>query len=205
MDSVFTDVYRRKEWGVGSGSGSTLEFCRPLIQFFDHFGRENRITRMCDLGCGDLQWVPHLLEQPSWSHVTYVGVDCVDGLSSIHKARLAEVSSDIKSRMEIVYKDVSTLNDEELPRADVYWMKDVLQHWGDDEICKFLDQMLPVIQSRKARLLVCNCTGDENIRRTIKAGEFAKLHANNYPFRLYNCKELFVWNGKTVYEIKSRR
>lgn len=57
---VFTEIYRSKVWGDGSGGGSAPDVARPYIDFVSKYLMEVRLCklawetpRVLDIGCGD--------------------------------------------------------------------------------------------------------------------------------------------------------
>lgn len=86
MKEIFTDIYARNVWHGGSGPGSDPTFCAPLIAFLQEYVHEHRIGSLCDLGCGDLQWMPTLIEKVQ---IRYIGVDCVESLLAAHRQKHA--------------------------------------------------------------------------------------------------------------------
>ena len=48
--------------GEGSGRGSFVENNKTLIEWLEKFIIKNFISSIVDIGCGDFQWLPLLLQ-----------------------------------------------------------------------------------------------------------------------------------------------
>ena len=57
---VFSNIYQNNAWGGGSGSGSRVDNCYPLIGWMQVFLRRQKIETFIDYGCGDWQWMQYV-------------------------------------------------------------------------------------------------------------------------------------------------
>lgn len=187
MERVFTEVYKHSSWGNGSGPGSTPAFCAPLVTFVKKYVSEHGMRSLCDLGCGDMQWMPGLLAQTG---LEYVGVDCVRYLISAHVEHLPDHS--------FLLMDISCDDLNQLPDTDMYVMKDVLQHWPSALIEEWLRRFFAT--KPDAHLLVINCNY-QSADRDIQPGGFGPLNGNLKPLSLFSPTALFSWDTKTVYRL----
>lgn len=190
MRDIFTDIYQHDKWNGGSGPGSRLAFCAPLHDFLRAYIAQHNIGSLCDLGCGDLQWMPKLVTETALS---YIGVDCVDFVLSGHTQRYPA------PQFQFVCADLSQLRAEDVPAADLYFMKDVLQHWPNSEIERFLDAFFH--HRPTAHLLVANCAYQKTDRRALDSAYFAPLSGDYMPLRRYRPVELFGWDAKRLYRL----
>jgi hypothetical protein len=189
---VFSEIYATDAWSGGSGPGSTPDFCRPLVEWLADFVDSTAIHSVVDFGCGDFQWMPEVLERTG---VGYVGLDVVPGLIASHRARFPRWSFDVL--------DASTVDLSVLPNADLYWSKDVMQHWPDEAIAGFLDRFFAARPG--ARLVVCNCRGQRpGPRQLDRRWHFAPLDGDREPLAAWSPVELFAWRGKAVYLLHQR-
>jgi hypothetical protein len=77
----WTAIYLSGGWcEQGSGPGSTIENNTELITWLNNFITDNSATSMIDIGCGDLQWVPQVLNDIT----SYTGVDCVPSVNTVN-------------------------------------------------------------------------------------------------------------------------
>lgn len=189
---VFSRIYATDAWNGGSGPGSTPEFCRPLVDWLVAYVNENGVRRLVDFGCGDFQWMPEVLDRTG---VDYLGLDVVPSLIATHRQRHP------RCRFDVI--DAATADASALPAADLYWAKDVLQHWTDDAITGFLDRLFAV--RPRARVVVCNCTGQRPGPRRLDARwHFAPLDGERHPLAAYQPEHLFAWDRKKVYRLHQR-
>jgi hypothetical protein len=189
--SVFSRIYQEDRWSGGSGPGSRPDFCRPVAAFLEGFIRERRIRSLVDIGCGDLQWMPEVVRRTG---VTYTGLDVVPALIERHRAAWPA------HRFELLD---ATAGFAGWPEADLYWAKDVLQHWPDETIEAFLDGFFAARPG--ARLLVANCTGQgPGDRRLDDQWHFAPLDGDRRPLAQFSPRLVFAWVGKHVYALHQR-
>ena len=56
MQETFTQVYKRNEWLIDSGPGSTVEYNKDFyIPFLRKYIIDNNIKKVADCGCGDFK------------------------------------------------------------------------------------------------------------------------------------------------------
>lgn len=136
-EQVFTDIYLKNKWGGGkgeycSGSGSRdMEIISPYVDMiFDKADSEHfRGLTFLDLGCGDFQVGKQLLSLCS----LYIGVDIVKPIILAHQKYFNGNHSAQFLHMNIV--------DDELPTADVCFVRQVFQHLSNDQILKVLPKL----------------------------------------------------------------
>ena len=190
---VFTQLHRDGAWGSGCGPGATLEYCQPLVNFLTTYFADHDVKTLCDLGCGDFQWQPALVANTG---VKYIGIDCIDALIEQNRATHASTTHEFKSI------DFAAAQVTQLPEADVYLIKDVLQHWTSDDVNQFLTELLAARPS--ADVLVINCVHQDDDKRDIQTGQFAPLNKARYPLNRFSVDELFTFHSKIVYRISPR-
>jgi len=192
--AVFAEIYGQDRWTGGSGPGSTVAFCRPLAQWLRGYLAEHRIRSLVDLGCGDLQWMPGAL---AGLDVDYVGLDVVPELLEAHRLRLPA------DRFRFHVLDVATAPATAIPAGDLYWAKDILQHWPSDNVVAFLDRFFAARPD--AHLVVVNCDRQTTDLRELDARwHFAPLAADRPPLLAYRPVPLFSWQGKTAHRLHHR-
>lgn len=189
---VFSRIYQEDRWNGGSGPGSDVDFCRPLVDWLAGYVNETGCRSVVDFGCGDFRWMPEVLDRTG---VGYVGLDVVGSLVQRHRKDYP--------RWSFATLDVSTADPREIPVADLYWAKDVLQHWPSGVIVAFLDRFFAARPA--AHLVVCNCAGQTADDRQLDARyHFAPLHADRRPLADYSPRRLFAWGGKEAYRLHQR-
>jgi hypothetical protein len=187
MERNFTAAYAAVLGKPGAWVGSTPEYCRELIDFLAAYMIEKRVRSVCDLACGDLQWIPELVQRTG---VSFAGVDCVAAIVSQNRTRYPQHS--------FLHADLVTLPPGALPEADLYIVKDVLQHWPSNTINAWLTAFF---RGRPdARLVAINCWRQRGDDRTCyRAGDFAELDGAMEPLKWFSPVELFQWHSKKAY------
>eukprot|EP00928_Gymnodinium_smaydae_P046474 TRINITY_DN30969_c0_g1_i1.p1 TRINITY_DN30969_c0_g1~~TRINITY_DN30969_c0_g1_i1.p1 ORF type:complete len:302 (+),score=31.68 TRINITY_DN30969_c0_g1_i1:59-907(+) len=147
LEATFTEIYATNAWGRGSGAGSLPIHCLKWIEFVRTFIRDKCIDSVVDLGCGDWQFSPYIYHD---LNVKYVGYDVVFPLIEENRARWSEQGY----RFEHLEFSSKVPDIEE---AELYILKDVLQHWSSARITAFLSDVLSSKQKLRF-VLVCNCS-----------------------------------------------
>jgi hypothetical protein len=75
---AFMDLYEKKGWGKGSGSGSAVQRAAKSITLLSKLLPALGVTLLIDFPCGDQQWAPHLRQ--ALPGVKYLGADIMPGL-----------------------------------------------------------------------------------------------------------------------------
>jgi 2-polyprenyl-3-methyl-5-hydroxy-6-metoxy-1,4-benzoquinol methylase len=132
-ESTFTDLYDHAVWGVNSqgephcGSGSTKESSSEYMIFLDKFLRKHEIKTIVEVGCGDWEFMQHM----DLSGIQYLGIDVVKKMidSNNRKFRTHAIAF---MHADAAYTD--------LPQADLFLCKDVMQHLPNKDIFKICSQ-----------------------------------------------------------------
>lgn len=111
----------------GSGSGSLLSNNFGLVNYLTEIIYANNIRSIIDIGCGDLQWIPSLLEDIN-IEVTYTGLDCSKYVIDTNKRDY--------SNYNFIHKDIYNKKFRiDNTQYDLVLCKDVIQHRASaDEI-----------------------------------------------------------------------
>lgn len=165
MQEHFESIYDLKVWGRGSGAGSVPRHCRPYRRYLERFLKERRIKSVVDVGCGDWQF-SRLID---WRGIQYHGFDVAQSVVIENEARFG--ASNISfTRMDA--------HDAILPDADLLIVKDVMQHWPDAAIFRFL----PTIARYRYALITNGYTGEAH--KDIDVGDYRPLDLTRAPFSL---------------------
>jgi SAM-dependent methyltransferase len=129
----FGNIYRTASWNSTSrsGPGSLPELNASYLKMLKEVIQEHKIQSVVDIGCGD--WA--LYESGfNWHDLPtrYLGVDVVP--------ELIEKLNSTHGRGNVEFRCVDVFGSE-LPAADLYILKDVLQHWPTDRVLRFLPQL----------------------------------------------------------------
>src|SRR4051812_40562633 len=137
MREAFERIYAKEAWGKGkgSGTGSSPVYCAAYLRYLGELLLTKR--SVLDIGCGDWQ----LYKGFTWpARVHYVGVDIVE--TNVQRNTLVHSARNI----EFVHTDVTVSKHthalfEQYGPFDLVLVKDVLQHWSDNEITSWLGTM----------------------------------------------------------------
>ncbi len=122
----FCKAYDEHLWGQGSGIGSKQEHTVCYRQVLEELLRAHEVRSVLDIGCGDCQCFALI----RWGGVQYTGIDIVPGLVANLNQHWGSAN------VHFVHGDVLAM--QVLPPADLLIIKDVMQHWTDEEILGFL-------------------------------------------------------------------
>jgi SAM-dependent methyltransferase len=131
IEETFRNIYLTKAWGDNgepfcSGTGSSgqvsEQYCASVVRFI----REHKVQSVVDLGCGDFAVGKRIVET---SGIRYTGIDVVPELIEHHRRNVSD------PRVSFMCADITN---DPLPSADLYLVRQVLQHLSNLEIAKVL-------------------------------------------------------------------
>lgn len=197
METIFTAIYENRVWGDNrrgeyrgsSGGGSDVEYNRErYVPFLKKFIRDHGVRTVADLGCGDFRCGPLIYEDLD---VHYTGYDTYRAVVEHHQETTQSLLQKYTFRTLDVYQER-----DKLVGADLCILKDVLQHWSQEHIRTFLDN---VIRRKLYRwILICNCSFQRGDGEDIQDGEFRPLSAEYLPLRAYGAKAVYRYDTKEV-------
>ena len=180
---VFSRIYQKRIWTgeneLSSGAGSRFsDLVDPYIDCIHRWAEANdgkHLTAL-DLGCGDFHVGKRVF--PNFGH--YIAADIVPILIENHRRN--HVAPNLEFRC------VDGI-DEELPQADVIFIRQVLQHLSNDQILKILSKIgrfkhaiisehLPCPSQLKAKNL------DKIHGGGIRLGQGSGIYLEEPPFNL---------------------
>jgi SAM-dependent methyltransferase len=184
MSFAFADIYRNNVWGFGSGHGSLTNVTKGYRSFVETFIRENGVRSVVDYGCGDWQFSRLI----NWGDAEYTGVDVVESVVAANQKQYGRCGV----RFE--------LNNGKARSGDLLLVKDVLQHFSDDDIEDFLRDVLP----RFRFALITNCVLPESIlNASISTGSFRPLDLRKAPFK-FPATAVYSFTGPKTYSWRKR-
>ena len=213
MEGVFTEIYDKNIWGCGSGGGSKKSVCGPYIDFVRKFINDMNVKKVVDLGCGDWQFSEEIYKDlnldsssgsgsGSGSTVEYIGYDCVKSVVETNKEKFSkDIGTTTTTFMHLDFFS----NVENLEKADLYILKDVLQHWTIESITTFLDKITKNKQTKY--ILICNCCDQKQDNQPLRhiavnnnmCGSFHRsLTSKMLPLKKYNPKIVLKYSTKEV-------
>tara|TARA_B110000967_G_C18773160_1_gene504171 strand:+ start:491 stop:1090 length:600 start_codon:yes stop_codon:yes gene_type:complete len=131
MEEAFTEIYKKNKWGDGSGSGSNMTpDNKKYIETLEGIITDYKIKRVCDVGCGDWKFSQYV----NWGKTSYLGIDCVKSVIDANKKNFK------KKGIRFQHK---ALDADYIPEGyDLIILKDVIQHWEDEDILKFMQSVV---------------------------------------------------------------
>jgi len=191
MQKVFESIYFNKIWYKGSGSGSLPSNTKSYRNFLEDYIRNNKIKKIIDIGCGNWSFSSLI----NWFGLEYLGIDVVRSLIGINKKKWSERNIRFQCGDALKMK---------LPGADLVIIKDVLQHWPNNTIAKFLPGL-----KKYEHVLIINSIDEIDDMETngdIRLGQARPVDLSKKPFK-QKVEELFVWEswrpGRRTWESKS--
>lgn len=171
---IFNNIYQFNAWGKGSGPGSIYENCKVYVQYLQNFLKHNNIKSVCDVGCGDWQFSKHI----DWKGIDYTGID----VSNIILENTKKYSTD-----NVKFLELNAIEDG-IPDAELLIMKDVIQHWSNDDIVKFL----PKLFNYKYCLITNGFPNDllSQLNQNTNTGNFRPVDLSQSPF---NVEGIYVY------------
>jgi SAM-dependent methyltransferase len=198
--NIFTSLYEKRAWGNdnhpeykgSSGTGSTKELANGYLIFLKNFVETNNIKSIIDLGCGTFKY--NKIIYKNVKNLAYTGYDVYEDLiTSLNK----EYANTQYSFINLdIYNEMDKIIDGEL-----FIIKDVLQHWSNEEIIKFLRF---IINNKKFKyLLITNSCHIPNsmIIKDIQTGYFRPLSINSHPLNKFNLTGLFKFGSTSLSNI----
>ena len=182
----FSDLYASGGWGpVSSGGGSSPENTVEYRKFLINFINENNIKTVWDYGCGD--WTFSKLID--WGKVQYNGIEVV-------KEIVDELNNEYK-KTNVKFFHITEKNSKNFynKKGDLLIIKDVLQHWNNEEIIFFLDK---IINNYKFIIINNSSSQQEDWEELTNRMSGRPLSCNYYPLKKYNIKKIFNYSDKEI-------
>ena len=175
----FNTIYKYNLWLVGSGTGSIRINNKKYITFLTKFLKDNNITNVCDIGCGDWQLSKHI----DWTGIQYLGIDVV---KDVIKKNLIYTKSNVK----FICKNIL---DYTIPNCELYILKDVFQHLSNTNIKIIINKLL---KNKYRYILIINDVSYLNLNYNIENGLYRPIDLNKTPFNytfntIYQYREPF--------------
>jgi hypothetical protein len=121
LEDTFNTIYREGVWGEGSGPGSEGAWADGYVEFVRRFIDENKIKSITDVGCGDFR----------------VGAKIIDIVEAYNAADVSDLIIERnKKTFDLNNVKFMKLNAciDDIPRADLVTIRQVLQHLTNAEI-----------------------------------------------------------------------
>lgn len=133
---IFNKIYKDKIWGVdkngysNSGAGSYLPYIiDPYIDVVNSLLSKIKPTSIVDLGCGDFNVGKNFVLKAK----KYIACDVSSLIIERNK-------TEYKNLINVEFKQLDISSDT-LPKGEVAFVRQVLQHLSNESIKKFIDQI----------------------------------------------------------------
>ncbi|WP_296317103.1 class I SAM-dependent methyltransferase [Winogradskyella sp. UBA3174] len=122
--NIFNDIYEKNLWGKDfeskSGGGSTIEGTVTIREQLPKALSKYSISTMLDIPCGDYNWMKEVKKD-----CDYIGADIV--------SKVVERNQQLYSS-ETVHFQRMDLTKDLLPKVDLIFCKDCLQHLSEEKV-----------------------------------------------------------------------
>jgi len=125
---IFAQIYKRNIWGSkesGSGLGSQINTTKKIRKILPQIWKKYSIKTFLDIPCGDYNW----MKEVNKTNIEYIGADIV-------KHVIANNSKTYKAP-KVCFKVLDATKDK-LPKVDMIFCKDCLQHLSNESVWKIL-------------------------------------------------------------------
>jgi SAM-dependent methyltransferase len=183
MELVFSRIFRDHSWGgvSRSGPGSDLIQLETYLAILQACLRRPDVNRVVDVGCGD--WTASSVID--WSGIDYLGIEIVP--------ELVQLLTDKYANEQIGFQSADALETKGLS-ADLCIVKEVLQHWSNDSVHRFLamlknfkfalitnDQLCQVWDENET---CCTLIEQAELNADIENGAYRPLDIRKPPFNI---------------------
>jgi SAM-dependent methyltransferase len=132
-DQKFSYIYKSKYWkGIGdgslSGAGSNENTTHNIKLELQNFFNQKKIKSILDIPCGDWKWMSNM----DFECINYIGCDVVKEMIDKNNQLYA------KDNVKFLLK---SLIDDDLPKADIIIVRDLLVHLDNSDILKCLENI----------------------------------------------------------------
>lgn len=170
---IFEEIYSTNMWKNAesrSGPGSTMKATTILRERLPIILKMLDIKSILDIPCGDLNFMQHI----DLGGINYIGADIVDDMIEANKTTFS-------NRPNMSFVTLDAINDQ-LPKVDIIFTRDMIIHFPNDEIFKFLENAR---RSGSTWLLTSHYVGDlqeKSVNEDIKFGYFRPVNLTLAPF-----------------------
>tara|TARA_Y100000590_G_scaffold251042_1_gene281941 strand:- start:1262 stop:1969 length:708 start_codon:yes stop_codon:yes gene_type:complete len=137
---IFYLIYKSNHWRSYkkpikdesvSGLGSDLKITKKLIVDLNNFIISNNIASILDIGCGDFNWMKHIVKNNS--NIKYLGIDIVKDI--INK------NNKLYSNLNVNFKCDDVLNYKFSFNYDLVLFRDFFIHIKNEDIVNMIDKI----------------------------------------------------------------
>jgi len=172
IQEVFTHIYTIRFWMFGgnsesvSGPGSMIKQTGVIREELPKVLRRHKVQFFVDAPCGDFNWMKEV-DLSSISY--YLGIDVVEPLVESNKQKYSS------EKVSFLVGDITI---DPLPKADLFFCRDCLQHLSNRQIMAFVMNL----KKSGTRYLFATSYKKNQINTDIKAGQCRSANLERAPF-----------------------
>ena len=171
MKQLWDENYEyMKGTGAGSGTGSTLDATKSIVERLPGILKQLDIRSMLDIPCGDFHWMSQI-DLEACGVRAYIGADIVEE-NIIHNTDKYTRQGGIKTFM------MSDITVDPLLTVDLVFCRDCLVHFSDEDVWKALKNIV----ASGSKYLMTTCFIDRRENFDIKTGDWRTLNLEQAPF-----------------------
>ena len=174
-----------------SGLGSDLIVTKQLIKDLDIFFKNNQITSILDIACGDFFWMNKLINNNK--HLNYLGLEIVESI--------VKNNNKIFSNQKVKFKCTDVINEELPQNHDFILVRDFLIHIKNIDIINLIQK----IKNSNCKYFAINNFPDIKKNDEIKGyGHHRHVNIEIPPFNLTNVYKVIDDHDRklNIYKIK---
>lgn len=184
--TVFDAIYNKRLWGRASGAGSAPREAMPYIQHVNALIQSKGYRSVVDLGCGD-GIIASLLKCES-----YRGFDASERAVALARRRNRNLSFEVLDFYHKLH---------ELPAADLLLCKDVLHHWPNDWVERWLSDLFAM--DRWRHVVLCQDEKQVMPRQDCHLGGYRALDYRFHPLCRFPLRKAVSFYHKAILDWES--
>lgn len=142
MKKIFNYISQINHKIFGSSKKSLNFNNKFYINFLNTTIADNNISSIIDIGCGNWE----IYENINMENIKYLGIDCNENIIEKNLSRYGNKN--------IKFMKKNVLEYDELPKVDLFILKDVIQTMSNDDIKKIIEK----IKNAKPKLVIISST-----------------------------------------------
>lgn len=191
----FIEIYEHNGWNnkeTKSGSGSTLQATKSILFQLPQLFTKYKIKFIIDAGCGDMNWMSHLLKTYP---LYYLGIDIVPALISENDKQYGSPN------IIFMHGDIRKIS---FPTADAMLCRDCLFHFSYTDINIFLHNFMA---STIEYIIITSHINNGFLNSDIKTGQWRMIDLMlppfSFPYPLESIqdgdkKQLCLWSKSQI-------
>ncbi len=175
LEKVFTDIFKGKitayESETISGTAASLEYTQDIRRELPAFLKKYNVTSILDVGCGDFNWMKHIISD----EITYIGVDVVKQIVDDNNAKYKA------KNISFIHADCSC---DPLPQVDLVICRDIFPYLPYEYAFRIIENFM---KSDSKYMLLTTYTSSERVNKNLPKSETGGnycLNIQKKPFSL---------------------